>query len=395
MSPLDDINRNENFQNSLLDHRIKCYINDLIQKVWIGEFNQTSDSNSINPQINKNIHIGKQRLEHKANQIYFFKRIFSFLHKDHLKENKNELYFRLDFKSKLNVNNVNDLVSNFVFSCPYQMLITLAIILNSIMLAIQTDDDARETYELTLRCMESFSNAVFLIEFVLKLSISFKLYWLNAWNLFDFVLLIVGLASILVNQTHFESAVDASKIFRIIRVFRALRSLRSINILSRMQIIANTFFKSIFDMINMVILMLLTMIMFSLFGCSIFADTNEIKPYFENLDTGMLTLFYCATRESLSGLFNALENSDEFWFVLFWKLFLVGVIILFAFVLTNLIVAIVVTNMEKSLKDYEKSVENEMQIKLIEGSDRLPKNDNKDEWLETIDVKDIVKGWIL
>jgi len=109
----------------------------------------------------------------------------------------------------------------------------------------------------------------------------------------------------------------------------------------------------------------------------------------------MLTLFYCATRESLSGLFNALENSDEFWFVLFWKLFLVGVIILFAFVLTNLIVAIVVTNMEKALKDYEKSVENEMQIKLIEGSDRLPKNDNKAECLETIDAKDIVKGKIL
>ena len=422
----------DKFENSLLKHRINTSINDFVQKAWSSEANKRHtcsiansqrDSN-IDPDKNKNISTKNERIEHKTTLAYLFKRIFNFLNVNSLNEKSDEHGQSLAFdvkvfsqqhvvpnksyinfktissnsyiESLLHSSDLKDLIGKFVFSATFQVLLSVAIVLNSVMLAVQTDDTLTKTYAFTLRLLESFSNTVFLLEFVLKNAYECKLYWLNIWNVFDFVLLLCGLMSIMITQESNVSAGDASKFFRIFRVFRALRSLRSINIFSRLQIIVNTFFKSIFDMVNMVILMLLTMIMFSLFGCSLFSDTAETQPHFGNLDKGMLTLFYCATREGLTDLFNALDNTDEFWFIVFWKTFLVVIIILFAFIFTNLIVAIVVTNMENSLKDFEKSAESDLQMRLIEGSDQLPIDENSVELLNSVYVKDIVRGnWII
>ena len=389
-----ELNASENFETSLIKHKIHTQVRNLVKRAWAGELayktRQQCPHESLDPQENPSLITSEPRSTHKQTLACLCKRILSLKHKDQ----SQGVSILVDSSLHRNLSSGEDLIGALIFSRPFQTLLAVAILLNSVMLGMQTDPNLRKKYDATLKFLESFANAVFLMEFVLKMTYGCKVYWRNAWNLFDFFLLIVGLISMVIDQENAVSAVDASRLFRIFRVFRALRSLRSISIFSRMQIIVNTFFKSIFDMINMVILMLLTMIMFSLFGCSLFAETSETSEYFENMDTGMLTLFYCATREGLSGLFNALDNSDEYWFRMLWKLFLVLVIIIFAFVLTNLIVAIVVTNMEKALKDYEKNAESELQMKLIEGSDQMPPTNTNDssEVLSFVSCKEICQG---
>lgn len=377
------------------DQEIK--INNLINQVW------NDKSKSPNPSLNTNINIKAERVQHRQTLAYYCKRIFNFLHKDILEDNHDKhgcstvfdlsvfskylpkidhMNKEIDMNTIVKFTNSNRQVvlEKFLYGLPFQISLTVVIFLNSIMLGVQTDNNLKKEYQSALEFLDGFSNAVFMIEFILKISYGFKIYWRNVWNLFDLFLLLIGLISLL-SDLEYSKSFGASRLFRIFRVLRALRSLRSIHILHKMQIIVNTFFKSIYDMINIVALMLLSMVMFSLLGCSFFS--GKVNGYFKDLDTGMLTIFYCATREGLSDLFNAMANSpDDYWLDVFWKLFLILVIIIFAFILTNLIVAVVVTNMQQALKEEEKK-------DPIEYETNGPNNENMRGFSK---IKDISKG---
>ncbi|RNA40907.1 cation channel sperm-associated 4 [Brachionus plicatilis] len=328
------------------------------QQTWISE-----QPNSLNPSFS--------RIEHRHNLSYHYKKIFNFLHRDELEDTSDQNKCSNIFQT--NLLNLNSFKSNkehdiqdillyqipkkqhilcsFIYSLPFQIFLTSVICLNSIMLGVQTDSYLKKEYQSVLEFLDSFSNAVFLVEFILKISYNFKIYFYNLWNIFDFFLLFIGLISLL-TDLEYSKSFGASRLFRIFRVLRALRSLRSLHILSKMQLIINTFFKSIYDVINIVALILLSMIMFSLFGCNFFS--SKVNEYFKDLDTGMLSIFYCSTREGLSDLFNAISDPTDFYMEITWKFFVIILIILFAFILTNLIVAVVVTNMQQALKDEER-----------------------------------------
>lgn len=328
------------------------------QQSWINE-----QPSTLNP--------SSSRIEHRNNVSYYYKKIFNFLHCDELEDNGDQNECSKIFETNLlNSNSLKSskehdiqdillyqipqkelILANFIYSLPFQIFLTLVICLNSIMLGIQTDSYLKKEYQSVLEFLDSFSNAVFLVEFILKISYNFKIYFYNLWNIFDLFLLLIGLISLL-TDLEYSKSFSASRLFRIFRVLRALRSLRSLHILSKMQLIINTFFKSIYDVINIVALILLSMIMFSLFGCNFFS--GKVNGYFRDLDTGMLTIFYCSTREGLSDLFNAITDPSDFYMEITWKFFVIILIILFAFILTNLIVAVVVTNMQQALKDQEK-----------------------------------------
>ncbi|CAF0921016.1 unnamed protein product [Brachionus calyciflorus] len=350
-------------ESSLFKRKIQIFEEDqelsklISQQPWINTKPESLNSSS-------------KRTEYKHSISYHYKKIFNFLHEDILEDSfdKNECSRVFDAKilnsnffqtSKehdiqnilcYNISNQKLILSKFIYGLPFQIFLTSVIFLNSIMLGIQTDDNLKQEYQSALEFLDSFSNAVFLIEFILKISYGFKIYFYNLWNIFDFFLLFIGLISLL-SDLEYSKSFSASRLFRIFRVLRALRSLRSLHILSKLQLIVNTFFKSIYDVVNIVALMLLSMVMFSLFGCSFFS--GKVSDYFKNLDTGMLTIFYCATREGLTDLFNVMSDTDDFFMEISWKFFVIILIILFAFILTNLIVAVVVTNMQQALKDEE------------------------------------------
>ena len=297
---------------------------------------------------------------------------------------KNDLHARSYRKEKS--------FEKLIYGLPFQIFLSTVIILNSLMLGIQTSNEMKQSYQKQIAAFDAFSNGIFVIEFFLKLNYDFRVYWRNLWNLFDFVLLVIGLVS-LAYDTEYSKSLTAGRLFRIFRVLRALRSIRSIAILHRMQIIINTFVKSIFDMVNIVALMLLTMVMFSLFGCNLFSK-NE---YFKDLDTGMLTIFYCATREGLSDLFESIHrssNGDKMIEVV-WKLFIMFIIVIFAFVLTNLIVAVVVTNMHQALTEDEKRTKDELynNKKLINGYSEIPKEpENEINQLNIVEIEKFSKS---
>jgi hypothetical protein len=85
-------------------------------------------------------------------------------------------------------------------------------------------------------------NVIFLIEFLLKLLTLGRRYFQSTWNLFDFMLVVLGLASLTLDQAMGDVQVgDTSGIFRIVRVFRVMRLIRLVRLVRLVQLLKDKF----------------------------------------------------------------------------------------------------------------------------------------------------------
>jgi hypothetical protein len=427
----DDESKIKNFNIKLGKYKRNIKIKDKIHKAWIGILNKVNpidnESHKIfaNPFRNMNITMNMDRLDHKKDLTYYYKRIINFLYQENVGEKQNQNKMSLVFNKNLYNNEIDEndalksdkvytnmydfitdnkttysqslrriALGKFIYSTSFQTFLAIVVLLNSIMLALQTDNETKKKYLTYFIIFESFANAVFLMELLLKWYYGFRVYWYSFWNLFDFILVVFSLFPLFID-TESTKNFNTGRAFGGIRVVRALRSLRSLSIFYGLQLIVESVLKSAFDMINIVLLMLLTMVMLSLFGHNIF---GHLAPkYFNNLDNGTMSLFYCATREGLTDLFNEIDKNSAY--APFWRIFLIISIVILAFVLTNLIVAVVVTNMEQALKEEEKKAKIKRQLKLIEGHVDLSENHDSSEFdnifaekLQVIRVEEITKS---
>ena len=404
----------KHFQHKLDKYKRYVNIKDKIHEAWLGILNKVNLIDNQNPKTfaspfrNVNITMNMDRLDHKKDLTYYYKRIINFLYQEDANEKRDKNKISLVFNKNLYNNeendefklekvrtNINDFIVNdkekyakslrrialgkFIYSVQFQVFLAIVIFLNSITLVIQNDN-------IYFNIFENFTNSVFLIELLLKWYYGFRVYWYSAWNIFDFILVLLSFIPLF-----FKNQKNAERAFVGLRIIRALRSLRSISIFYGLQVLVESIFKSAFDMINIVFLMLLIMIMLSLFANNIFGQAAS--KYFQNLGNGMMSLFYCATCEGLSDLFDAVKEDH---LVHFWKLFIVISIVILAFILTNLIVAVVVTRMEQSLKEKDKKEKIKRQLKLIEGHEKLSEHHDIDdmfsEKLHIIKGAEIMKG---
>lgn len=422
-----------NFNTKLNKYKRNLKIKNKIHEAWLGilhEVNLIGSENDkffANPFMNGNITMHMDRMDHKKDLTYYYKRMINFLYQENATVDKDKNKISLVFNEQLyadendkeNVSekkqtNINDfieinekkysksirkiMIGKFIYGIPFQAFLAIIVIFNSIMVALQGENQIKNSNDFRsyFFLFEIFSNSVFLMELFLKWYYGFRIYWYSAWNIFDFVLVIVSIIQFFTqsqtNTTDIDKYYHTKNFFSKIRVFRALRSLRSLSIFSDLQILVESILKSTFDIINIVLVMLLTMVMLSLFGFSIFGESNQ--NYFQNLDRSMMSCFYCATSEGLSDLFNAVK--DDILFMIFWRIFIVIMIIILAFILINLIAAVVVTNMANALQEKYKKKKIESELKLIEGHEELSQNQEIDhlfsEKFKIIKSNEIARG---
>jgi hypothetical protein len=116
-----------------------------------------------------------------------------------------------------------------VNSLSFSIIITVAILLNLVQLfveeAFRTDEN--DSMEILL-VMEVVFNSIFLIECILKITALRKKYFLAGGNLFDLLLVVLGILGICAEIFDTESGVFSSdsRVLRMNRVFRAMRILR-------------------------------------------------------------------------------------------------------------------------------------------------------------------------
>ena len=224
-------------------------------------------------------------------------------------------------------------LKKFVESSVFQNTILIVIVINSIVLGLQTSSEVNNSIGGVLEVIDLICLGIFVAEMLLKMgAYKFFGYFKSGWNWFDFIIVMTSILSGLAILSSF-------RILRVFRVFRSLKGLRGFKMVSSLkplQIIISAIGKSLPGISWTALLLLIIYYIFSIIGVSQF---GEVFPdWFGNIPKAMYTLFQVMTLESWSmGISRPVMAEFDF----AWAYF-VPFVLISAFIMMNVVVGIVV-----------------------------------------------------
>lgn len=219
-------------------------------------------------------------------------------------------------------------------SSGFQRTLTLLILINAVTLGLETSDALMARAGALLIAADRLIVAVFVIEILAKIAVYRRRFVRDPWNVFDFV--VIGL-----------SLLPATSAFSALRAFRVLRVLRLVSAVPSMRSVVQGLLNAIPGMATTAGLLLLSFYVFSVIATQLFGEAFD--EWFGSLGASMYTLFQIMTLESWSmGIVRPVMTE----FPWAWAFF-VPFIIVNAFAVLNLFVAIIVNAM--STEAFEES----------------------------------------
>ncbi|XP_043991293.1 calcium channel, voltage-dependent, L type, alpha 1F subunit [Gambusia affinis] len=181
---------------------------------------------------------------------------------------------------------------------PFDIFILLAIFANCVALGVSKpfpEDDSNSTNH-DLEQVEYVFLIIFTIETFLKI-LAYGLvmhpssYIRNGWNLLDFVIVIVGLFSVVLEtMTHKSSGEQATTHHmpgkpggldvKALRAFRVLRPLRLVSGVPSLQIVLNSIMKAMVPLLHIALLVLFVIIIYAIIGLELFIGRMHRTCYY-------------------------------------------------------------------------------------------------------------------
>ncbi|XP_008553501.1 muscle calcium channel subunit alpha-1 isoform X1 [Microplitis demolitor] len=274
----------------------------------------------------------------------------------------------------------------FVTSQPFEYTIFTLIIINTITLAMKFYNQP-DPYTHALDVLNMIFTAVFALEFVFKLAaFRFKNYFGDAWNVFDFIIVLGSFIDIVYSEVnarlHVKAGVSLPNVktpgsnIISINFFRLFRVMRLVKLLSRGEGIRTllwTFIKSFQALPYVALLIVMLFFIYAVIGMQVFgkiALDNDTTIYrnnnFQTFPQAVLILFRSATGESWQNIMLDCSNrpgevkcdpkSDERnspgcgndiafpYFISFY--------VLCSFLIINLFVAVIMDNFDYLTRDW-------------------------------------------
>lgn len=243
-------------------------------------------------------------------------------------------------------------LKSFVESGKFQNFILIVIVFNAIIMGLQTSDAIIKATGSILAILDNICLGIFVVELLLKFVVYRFRFFLDGWNIFDFIIVVLSFVSGL----EFLSSVRVFRVFRVFRSFKALKSLRAfrlISSLSKLRMIITAIGRSIPGIMWSGVLLLLIYYIFAIMGTSLFGA--DFPDWFGSLGKSMYTLFQVMTLESWS-----MGISRPVMEVFSWAwIYFVPFVLISAFVVMNVVVGIVVNSIsEVTAEDAKEANEN-------------------------------------
>uniref|UniRef100_A0A3Q2DMN5 Voltage-dependent L-type calcium channel subunit alpha n=1 Tax=Cyprinodon variegatus TaxID=28743 RepID=A0A3Q2DMN5_CYPVA len=195
---------------------------------------------------------------------------------------------------------------------PFDIFILLAIFANCVALGVSKpfpEDDSNSTNH-DLEQVEYVFLIIFTIETFLKI-LAYGLvmhpssYIRNGWNLLDFVIVIVGLFSVVLEtMTHKSSGEQATTHHmpgkpggldvKALRAFRVLRPLRLVSGVPSLQIVLNSIMKAMVPLLHIALLVLFVIIIYAIIGLELFIGRMHRTCYYIGTDVPLDEPVPCA-----------------------------------------------------------------------------------------------------
>lgn len=214
----------------------------------------------------------------------------------------------------------------FVYHPKVQFFIIALIIINAIILGLETWPKAWDTYGPQLRFADRVILLIFCIEIALKLFVERRAFFKSAWNWFDFIVVAIAL-------------IPTSGAFSVLRAFRVLRVLRILSMVPDLRRVVEALLKSLPGMGSILLVMVIVFYVSAVISAKLFA--SAFPEWFGSVGSAMYTLFQVMTLESWSmGIVRPVMEV----YPLAWAFF-VPFIVVTSFAVLNLFIAIIVNSM--------------------------------------------------
>ena len=217
-------------------------------------------------------------------------------------------------------------IGRWIESARVQNVIIVVIIINAATLGFETSDAVMARHADTLHAIDHVCLAIFVIELVIKFY-AFRLkFFSTSWNVFD--LLVVGIALI-----------PGSGAFGVLRSLRVLRVLRLISMVPQLRRVVEALVRAVPGIVSIGALLGLLFYVSGVMATMLFKDTfpNE----FGSLPASLFSLFQVMTLDNWSGLTRSIIEVHP------WApAFFVPYVLLSAFTVLNLFIAVIVDAMQ-------------------------------------------------
>jgi len=218
--------------------------------------------------------------------------------------------------------------ARWVESSRIQALIIGAIMLNGLVLGLETSPAARSLLEPGLTLLDRACLGVFLVELALKLAAYRGLFWRNGWNWFDFFVVAIAL-------------VPGTGPWAVLRSLRILRILRLLTVVPQLRKVVAAFLHAIPGLSGVILVMLVFFYTMAVLATNLFGEA--FPEWFGSLGASLFSLFQVMTLESWSmGLVRPVMEVHPW----AWGFF-VPFIIIATFTILNLFIGIIVSTMQE------------------------------------------------
>nr|XP_060640604.1 cation channel sperm-associated protein 4-like [Anolis sagrei ordinatus] len=271
----------------------------------------------------------------------------------------------------------------FLHHKAFKILLATFIMFNAILISLRTEPTLEERYFEFFSAIDTVVLSLLLCEVFLSWYYGFLLYWKDGWNILNFFIVVALFIGFLI------PSLNDKTFFHMLRVMRLMQVCTLVGGLARM---IQVILQSGPDMVNIMVLLFAIMLVFSVFGVTLFGSV--VPKHFGNLGTALYTLFICITQDGWIIIYDdfeqeglALEIGGALYFFIF--------ITFGAFIFANLLVAVVTTNLEQSMAEY--NVEKQLQSQSPLEAANLGLDDDTDDDVfmgqsEPVHVKEVMLG---
>lgn len=215
----------------------------------------------------------------------------------------------------------------FLTSQRWEQIIIGVIVINSIILGLETDAGIVASYGPVLHALDGIILAIFVVEIALRIYAFGPKFFRDPWGLFDFVVVAIAL-------------IPAAGPFQVLRALRILRVLRLVSVMPALRRVVGGLIAALPGMSSILVLMAMLFYVASVMATNLFGDA--FPDWFGHLGASLYTLFQVMTLESWSmGIVRPVMAV----FPYAW-LFFVPFILLSTYAVLNLFIGVIVSAMQ-------------------------------------------------
>nr|XP_010992028.2 cation channel sperm-associated protein 4 [Camelus dromedarius] len=222
----------------------------------------------------------------------------------------------------------------------FQLLLAMLLVINAITIALRTNSVLGQKHYELFSTIDDIVLTTLIFELLLGWLNGFWIFWKDGWNILNFLIIFILLLGFFIHELNNISITYTLRVLRLVHVCMAVEPLGRI---------VRVILQSVPDMANIMALILFFMLVFSVFGVTLFGAF--VPMHFQNMQVALYTLFICITQDGWVDIYSdfqmekreyAMEIGGAIYFAIF--------ITIGAFIGINLLVVVVTTNLEQMMK---------------------------------------------